>query len=64
MPASEKKNYTSIYTDDETRETMKALADKHGISRSEVVRRAVAQMAVDASKVRRKVRELVKLTGA
>jgi len=64
MPANDKHNYTSIYTDDDTRETLKALAQKHGVSRSEIVRRAIAQMAVDTSQVRKKVRELVKLTGA
>jgi predicted transcriptional regulator len=64
MPASDKKRYTSIYTDEETREHLDKLSKKHNTSRSEIVRRAVAQMAVDASKVRQKVRELVKLTGA
>jgi len=66
MPAADKKNYTSIYTDDETREALRQLANVHGVSRSEVVRMAIHSFAADKNKekIRRAVRRLAQLTGA
>jgi predicted DNA-binding protein len=64
MAKSDSRSHTSIYTDEETRDALKMLEKKHGVSRSEIVRRAIHQMAMDGNKIRQKVRELVKLTGA